>query len=560
MPNNKRYKWPLAALAGILILASAAAIVLIKTGDAFSPALAANSASLKAAAASYLQNKEKTGAPVALEYDGQTYYYIPVEINKKISQNFAGAMLDADGAAVSDEMVLRELYKYPGLILEFADTAAAFNKAADKKSKAIANYCKIIFVERTKLEALWESGEIGEVLYKGLGVMMDGVGLAQGVAKKTLLSLSKELAKKAAQDKVQSAFLPTDTREILDNIKRAHDLAEDAAGDCALAKDAWLWTKTNIDHPVPLTRVENATLSLRNMFQKEAESMANLRESIKKINSYPSAMTKINKNNYKKAIADMDKLVSRLEKEADYWDEEYNRTVARIDEWVAEQVSRAGKMAPAPAAAPSEPAAPAPVSTPAPAPASALRGSCADVDLSADYKLYTYTVDTPGYGTVCNGYKNNISSRAIGLRCSSGAARWRNYFVKEVDVVGLNTLKITADLGLNDHSRFFTECGGKGVKYDNYSSLIVLSADPRPILNAECDKTCSVADWPKCAVQPTGTDVLGTCGVSKCSVSKNCDFSVSVNGLNKIYLVYHISDAWPADLEGTMANARICGE
>lgn len=190
--------------------------------------------------------------------------------------------------------------------------------------------------------------------------------------------------------------------------------------------------------------------------------------------------------------------------------------------------------------------------TPTPTPAGPV---CGFIDMLRDYNLYTYTLNT---SAKCSGYKNNFSARSISLRCSSSAASWRNYWVKEVEVAGLSKVRIKASLGLNDYSRFFTECSGVGVKYDDYSDIIVLSADPRSNLDAECNIVCSSADWPKCAVKSSGTGVLGQCGVSKCSASKKCDFEVSTSGLDKIYLVYHISDAWLADIEGTMSNLEIC--
>ncbi len=146
------------------------------------------------------------------------------------------------------------------------------------------------------------------------------------------------------------------------------------------------------------------------------------------------------------------------------------------------------------------------------------------------------------------------------MRCSSASAEWRNYWVKEIDVSGLNKIKITGELGLNDHTRFFTECGGVGVKYDDYSDLMVVSSDPRPVLEAECNKICVQDDWPKCAVKNDAADVLGHCGVPQCSASRQCDFEVNVTGLDKVYLVYYISDVWPADLEGNLANLQICGK
>ncbi len=201
-----------------------------------------------------------------------------------------------------------------------------------------------------------------------------------------------------------------------------------------------------------------------------------------------------------------------------------------------------------------KPATPTPtiVKTPTPTPAGPI---CGFVNLSNDYDLYTYTLNTSGK---CSGYKNSFSSRSISLRCSGSSASWRNYWVKEVEVAGLSKVRIKASLGLNDYSRFFTECGGVGVKYDDYSDLIVLSTDPRSSLDAECNIACSSADWPKCGVKTSGAGVLGHCGVAKCSASKKCDLEVNTSGLDKIYLVYHVSDAWLADIEGKLSDLEIC--
>lgn len=208
--------------------------------------------------------------------------------------------------------------------------------------------------------------------------------------------------------------------------------------------------------------------------------------------------------------------------------------------------------APTPSATKTPTPTPSKAKTPTPTPTNPV---CGFIDMLNDYKLYTYTLNT---SAKCSGYKNSSSARSMSLRCSGSAASWRNYWVKEIEVAGLNKVRIKADLGLNDYSRFFTECGGTGVKYDNYSSLIVLSTDPRSSLNAECNIACASADWPKCAVKTSGSGFLAQCGVAKCSASKKCDFEVSTNGLNKIYLVYHVSDAWMADIEGKISNLEVC--
>lgn len=181
---------------------------------------------------------------------------------------------------------------------------------------------------------------------------------------------------------------------------------------------------------------------------------------------------------------------------------------------------------------------------------------CRSIDLSAGDALYNYTkANAP-----CDQYQNSLNDQnLIKLRCENSSAEWRNYWVKKINVAGNEKIKIKADLGLQDHSRFFSECDyNGGVKYDNYASLIVLKENPMPTLDAECYKKASVEEWSKCSVPKSGSSVLGICGVPKCSTSIKCDFEADVSGLNFAYLVFSISDAWSADIEGTLANLKIC--
>lgn len=120
-------------------------------------------------------------------------------------------------------------------------------------------------------------------------------------------------------------------------------------------------------------------------------------------------------------------------------------------------------------------------------------------------------------------------------------------------------LKIKADLGLMDHSAFFSECNyNGGVKSDDYVDLIVLSQDPMPTLDVQCNRIASDSEWSQCGVANSGTGVLAHCGVSKCTTSKKCDFEVDVSGLNTAYLVFRTGDAWMADIEGILSNLQVC--
>ncbi len=181
--------------------------------------------------------------------------------------------------------------------------------------------------------------------------------------------------------------------------------------------------------------------------------------------------------------------------------------------------------------------------------------SCQTINLSGGEAFYNFTKQS----APCSQYQNSFSASKISLRCKYSTGQWRNYWVEKVNTVGLQKLKIKADLGILDHTGFFDECSRNGgVKSDDYVDLIVLSQDPMPTLDIECNRIVSDSDWSQCGVANSGTGVLAHCGVSKCTTSKKCDFEVDVSGLNAVYLVFRTGDAWMADIEGTLSNIQVC--
>lgn len=176
------------------------------------------------------------------------------------------------------------------------------------------------------------------------------------------------------------------------------------------------------------------------------------------------------------------------------------------------------------------------------------------IDLSGNFTTFDYTM----LGHECKDYKRSSSPTRYSVKCRTTRGMFRHIWVKEVDVSGANKIRLKADLALNDHARLFRECRGKGVKYDNYVALVVLSSDPRPKLRAECNRVSTQKDWPKCVILFHKPEVLGYCGVPRCRTSKECDFEVDVSGLKRIYLAFQVMDAWDyADVEGTLSNLRI---
>ena len=188
---------------------------------------------------------------------------------------------------------------------------------------------------------------------------------------------------------------------------------------------------------------------------------------------------------------------------------------------------------------------------------------CQNIDISDDYSFYDYTLS----GSICSSFEKTFSSSKASFKCKSAYGSWRGYWVKEIDVSNNSKINIKADLELNEHKNFFSECRGKeaGVKYDDYSALIVLSSDPREKFAKECNKTSS--EKLECNIHFSGSSVddkdpsvISYCGVPQCKSSVKCDFEVNVSGRNKVYLVFRTSDAWNfADVEGVMSNLQVCG-
>jgi hypothetical protein len=204
-------------------------------------------------------------------------------------------------------------------------------------------------------------------------------------------------------------------------------------------------------------------------------------------------------------------------------------------------------------ATPATPAVPAVPATPPPAP-KPTAPVCGQVNLTQG-TIYTYAKQA----SPCTNYLKQVSAGQLSLRCNA-SAQWRNYWVKQIEVGATSKLKIKASLALTDYAHFFTECSGNGIKSDNYVSFMALSTDPRQSLGLECNRNVSEADWPKCAVSPTGANVLAQCGVAKCTTSKQCNLEVNTAGQDFVYLVFHVSDAWLADIEGGLSSLELCSE
>lgn len=485
---------------------------------------------LKKTAAKYAQGSEKTGTPVTIRHAGKFYNYVPLIVNGTIGGDIAGIMLDHKGKAVTDNVTLQTLFRYPALIKQFTYSVAKFDKLASSKSKAIAKYCAILERQKKSAAESYRSGTVMGFLYNGTKLAYDAVSMVHGALTGGVSQLIKDLAKGAIQKYILKTVTKADMDAVMAQAKRASDFSTLAHKSCQGTLAAWQLLASSSGQ-VPTTAAQNATLQTYKMFKYEAEFVTAVKNGLAQINNYPRIITKIGSEEYASAMENLTSLVAKLTAEQDDWHDDDTGTQESAALWAAEQADRVRAC-----------------------PSGNCMAGCRVINPSQSYSLYSIAPDS----APCSSYTQTLTSTTMSLRCAESSAAWRNYWVQQVDVTGKKTLRITANLGLDDHTNFFTECGGVGVKYDDYVDLIVLSTDPRSTLNAECNQTVPQSQWAQCGVANTGENVLAHCGVARCTEAKACDMTMDVTGKSAVYLVYHISDAWLADIEGTLANGKVC--
>lgn len=548
--RKKQKKMLNAILAGVPWLILLLLVIGLSNTSALLAQISGNASTenLKTEASKYLQNSEKTADPVSMKFSGYFYNYVPFEINSTIGSDFPGIVLDWKGNAVTDKTLLKNLFKYAGVLKRFTYNVKEFDKLALKKVSALNKYCQVLKVQEIRFNEIYAQGHIVGFIYQGVKLAADAASAIQAGVK-SIATLAKDLAKSKIQDTILSYLTEADSNAILESADKAYYSSKQATAACNKAKDAW---KSLVSTSGSLTpeKAESATADARIAYQYEAKSISELQAALQRVNNYPKLVTKISKAKFTKGTKDLVTLADKLRREEEFWKQENEQANFFLEDWADEQISRINAVSPVAEELEETPEEPVDSEEPV-EPDTSLSGACSAVDLSANSTLYTYT-------TACTEYQTNISSSSLALKCKSSAPSWRNHWVKEINVSGYSKLKLTADIGLKDYARFFIESGGVGVKYDDYSDIAVLSADPRPVFDAECNKTVSQADWPKCGLAVTSGSVLGHCGVPKYTESAHCDFEVNTTGLEKVYLLYQIHDAWLADVEGSMANVETC--
>lgn len=172
---------------------------------------------------------------------------------------------------------------------------------------------------------------------------------------------------------------------------------------------------------------------------------------------------------------------------------------------------------------------------------------CKSLDLSG---MPVYKVDKADHK--CSSWTEMKSDGYYKIGCNLEAGTWRAHGIKEVDVSGMNALRVKATLKTTD-SR---------VHYDDYVDLIVFTMDKGPELSPTCGK--STSDWAnECVIKDRTSGSLGHCGLPKYALSRACDFAIDVSGRDKVYLTFITADAWDlafGALKDTFENVQMCYE
>lgn len=172
--------------------------------------------------------------------------------------------------------------------------------------------------------------------------------------------------------------------------------------------------------------------------------------------------------------------------------------------------------------------------------------SCYEPDLS-DMPMYkTDKVDHP-----CSSWTIVKDEGYYQVKCDYEGGAWRAYGIQPIDVSGLDSVNIKADLSTSD-SR---------VHYDDYVNMVVFTEDKSSELTT-CGGSATPEGWATtCALTDLTTDSLGHCGISAYQGTASCDLTVDVSGYDTIYLTFISMDAWDLAfgvLTNTFDNIGVC--
>jgi len=329
------HKWAVLALAIVFVVLST--FILWQIFITL-PAQSYSDSYLKNLAAKYTTSVEKTATPVIINYFGRDYYYVPFTVNGNLNGTFPGIMFDSKAKPVTIHGTLKELFKYPSVINETASTLSGFNSAVNTKARAVTQYCTIINKQETQLRETVANGSMVGLMYYGAKLAFDAVALVKtGV--QGLGALLKDLATNAVQDSITDYVTGYNSRAALTSANSAYNASKQASRYCAQARSAWQSLKTTSGSITP-EKAKNATYALNRMFTHERTTMSHLRNALKRINNYPTIITKIGSSDYKNGMAGLENLMDKLYTEQKYWYQEDQDVKTFLSDWANEQIDR----------------------------------------------------------------------------------------------------------------------------------------------------------------------------------------------------------------------------
>lgn len=299
-------------------------------------------------ASMYVEGGEVAGTPVALSRNGQTYYFVPFEENGSMKEHLPGLITDQDGIAVDDAQILRDLFRYPGIVLRFSSSVADFESIRAQKAKLLADYAGLLEESRDKLRPMVAQGLVGGFFVDGGNLLISTAGLvkstvtqmADAEAADILYNFGKELVSGAAQDAAVQSAISGDTT-VTKSVYTAHEKAEAALRECEYARKAWEAMAPGMT--VDASQLKQALGSLALTLDYEGQSVNAIGDALTGLNRYPNLMTGY-KGVYEKGLAALRQVAQGLLDEASWWRDRDQEIELFLDQWIEMQQSRLGGM------------------------------------------------------------------------------------------------------------------------------------------------------------------------------------------------------------------------
>ena len=90
----------------------------------------------------YLDSNEDLGEIIDMSWNGVSYYYVPFVNNEVLETDLPGMFFDVFGRPVKKINILFDLYRYPALVLEYANSIDEFRQKAYEVAKEASEECE----------------------------------------------------------------------------------------------------------------------------------------------------------------------------------------------------------------------------------------------------------------------------------------------------------------------------------------------------------------------------------------------------------------------------------